>query len=202
MLLTLVDKFSAPITAVAGKTKQAERQFKNTQNAVNNFAKGANNKFLGLVGTVGKLGAVVGTLGGVLTIGGIVSASQKWLEMGQAQVEAETKLEAILKNVTSIQAVSAEHYKTVRKELSAYASELQNLGVVGDEVTLAGMQQLATFQLNGEQIKMLSGGMLDLLVQQKGMNATQQDAVGIANMIGKAMTGQVTAMSRVGITMT
>lgn len=34
------------------------------------------------------------------------------------------------------------------------------------------------------------------------MNATQQDAVGIANMIGKAMTGQVTAMSRVGITMT
>lgn len=189
MLLTLVDKFSAPITAVAGKTKQAERQFKNTQNAVNNFAKGANNKFLGLVGTVGKLGAVVGTLGGVLTIGGIVSASQKWLEMGQAQVEAETKLEAILKNVTSIQAVSAEHYKTVRKELSAYASELQNLGVVGDEVTLAGMQQLATFQLNGEQIKMLSGGMLDLLVQQKGMNATQQDAVGIANMIGKAMTG-------------
>lgn len=202
MLLTLVDKFSVPITAVAGKTKQAERQFKNTQNAVNNFAKGANNKFLGLVGTVGKLGAVVGTLGGVLTIGGIVSASQKWLEMGQAQVEAETKLEAILKNVTSIQAVSAEHYKTVRKELSAYASELQNLGVVGDEVTLAGMQQLATFQLNGEQIKMLSGGMLDLLVQQKGMNATQQDAVGIANMIGKAMTGQVTAMSRVGITMT
>ena len=53
------------------------------------------------------------------------------------------------------------------------------IGVVGDEVTLAGMQQLATFQLNGEQIKMLSGGMLDLLVQQKGMNATQQDAVGI-----------------------
>lgn len=202
MLLTLVDKFSAPIAAVTGKTKKAERQFKNTQNAVNNFAKGANNKFLGLVGTVGKLGAIAGTLGGVLTIGGIVAASQKWLDLAKDQVEAETKLEAVLKNVTSIQAMGGDYYKQVKNDLVGYAGELQKVGVVGDEVTLSGMQQLATFQLNGEQIKTLSGGMLDLLVQQKGMNATQQDAVGIANMIGKAMTGQVTAMSRVGITMT
>lgn len=28
------------------------------------------------------------------------------------------------------------------------ASELQQIGVIGDEVTLAGMQQLATFQLS------------------------------------------------------
>ena len=201
MLLTLVDKFSAPISAVTAKTGKAERQFKNTQNAVNNFAKGANNKFLGLVGTVGKLGAIAGTLGGVLTIGGIVAASQKWLDLAKDQVEAETKLEAVLKNVTSIQAMGGD-YKQVKNDLVGYAGELQKVGVVGDEVTLSGMQQLATFQLNGEQIKTLSGGMLDLLVQQKGMNATQQDAVGIANMIGKAMTGQVTAMSRVGITMT
>lgn len=202
VLLTLVDKFSAPITAVTTKTGKAERQFKNTQNAVNNFAKGANNKFLGLVGTVGKLGAIAGTLGGVLTIGGIVAASQKWLELAKDQVEAETKLEAVLKNVASIQAMGGDYYKQVKNDLVGYAGELQKVGVVGDEVTLSGMQQLATFQLNGEQIKTLSGGMLDLLVQQKGMNATQQDAVGIANMIGKAMTGQVTAMSRVGITMT
>lgn len=202
MLLTLVDKFSAPISAVTAKTGKAERQFKNTQNAVNNFAKGANNKFLGLVGTVGKLGAIAGTLGGVLTIGGIVAASQKWLDLAKDQVEAETKLEAVLKNVTSIQAMGGDYYKQVKNDLVGYAGELQKVGVVGDEVTLSGMQQLATFQLNGEQIKTLSGGMLDLLVQQKGMNATQQDAVGIANMIGKAMTGQVTAMSRVGITMT
>ena len=202
VLLTLVDKFSAPITAVTTKTGKAERQFKNTQNAVNNFAKGANNKFLGLVGTVGKLGAIAGTLGGVLTIGGIVAASQKWLELAKDQVEAETKLEAVLKNVASIQVMGGDYYKQVKNDLVGYAGELQKVGVVGDEVTLSGMQQLATFQLNGEQIKTLSGGMLDLLVQQKGMNATQQDAVGIANMIGKAMTGQVTAMSRVGITMT
>lgn len=167
MLLTLVDKFSAPISAVTAKTGKAERQFKNTQNAVNNFAKGANNKFLGLVGTVGKLGAIAGTLGGVLTIGGIVAASQKWLDLAKDQVEAETKLEAVLKNVTSIQAMGGDYYKQVKNDLVGYAGELQKVGVVGDEVTLSGMQQLATFQLNGEQIKTLSGECLICLYSKK-----------------------------------
>ena len=51
------------------------------------------------------------------------------------------------------------------------------------------------------KISMLSDGMADLLVQQKGLNATGEDAVGIANMIGKAMGGNASALSRVGITM-
>lgn len=202
VLLTLVDKFSAPINKVTDRTKQAERQFKNTQNSVNNFAKSANNRFLGLVGTVGKLGVALGTLGGVLTLSGFLSASEKWLEMGAAQLEAETKLEAALKNVVSIQAVSADHYKTVRKELSAYSGELQNLGVVGDEVTLAGMQQLAAFQLNGDEIKQLSAGMLDMLVKYKGLNGTQQDAVTIANAMGKAMQGQTRGLMTYGVILT
>ncbi len=43
--------------------------------------------------------------------------------------------------------------------------------------------------------------MNNLLVQQKGLSATGQDAVGIANMIGKALQGNVTALTKVGITM-
>ena len=46
------------------------------------------------------------------------------------------------------------------------ASELQQIGVIGDEVTLAGMQQLATFQLSEKEIATLAGGMTDLLAQQ------------------------------------
>lgn len=199
VLLSLVDKFSTPMTKVTGKTKDAERQFKNTQNTMNNFAKGANKRFLGLVGTLGKLGAVAGTLGGLLTIGGIISASEKWRSLAKDQVQIETKLEAVLKNVQSIQAVGGNHYKTVKKELVDYAGALQNLGVVGGDVTLAGMQQLATFQLNGEQIKMLSDGMLDLVVKEKGLNATQQDAIGIAKAIGSVASGQAGALNSLGI---
>ncbi|ABR48579.1 hypothetical protein Amet_2425 [Alkaliphilus metalliredigens QYMF] len=44
--------------------------------------------------------------------------------------------------------------------------------------------------------------MNDLLAQQKGLNATQQDSVNIGNMIGKVMNGQVGALSRAGINFT
>ena len=42
--------------------------------------------------------------------------------------------------------------------------------------------------------------MNDLLAQQKGLNATQEDARSVANLMGKAMTGQTSALRRVGIT--
>ena len=108
----------------------------------------------------------------------------------------------MLQNVKSIQSLGPEYYKQAAEELKGVASGIQNVGVIGDEVTLAGMQQLATFQLSNKEISTLSKGMTDLLAQQKGLNASQQDAVTIGNMIGKAMQGQMGALSRVGITFT
>ena len=64
------------------------------------------------------------------------------------------------------------------------------------------MAQLGTFQMNDDQIKAVSASMLDLLAKTKGYNATQEDAINVANMIGKAFTGNAGALSRVGITMT
>lgn len=123
-------------------------------------------------------------------------------ELAKAQIEAETKLEAVLGNVASIQARGAGAAAQAKEQLMGVASELQQIGVIGDEVTLAGMQQLATFQLSEKEIATLAGGMTDLLAQQKGLNASQEDAVAIGNMIGKVMQGQTSALSRVGITFT
>ena len=123
-------------------------------------------------------------------------------ELAKAQIEAETKLEAVLGNVASIQARGAGAAAQAKEKLMGVASELQQIGVIGDEVTLAGMQQLATFQLSEKEITTLAGGMTDLLAQQKGLNASQEDAVAIGNMIGKVMQGQTSALSRVGITFT
>lgn len=123
-------------------------------------------------------------------------------DLAKAQIEAETKLEAVLGNVASIQARGAGAAAQAKEKLMGVASELQQIGVIGDEVTLAGMQQLATFQLSEKEIATLAGGMTDLLAQQKGLNASQEDAVAIGNMIGKVMQGQTSALSRVGITFT
>ena len=202
VLLTLKDKFTKPLKGTTAEVKKQQKQIKAASNVINGWAKNANSKFKSVCGTVGKVGAAFLTLGGAISVAGIKAWSEEAMTAAQAQVEAETKLEAVLGNVKSIAEGGTGAIQAAKKNLMGVASELQKVGVIGDEVTLVGMQQLATFQLSDAAIATLSTGMTDLLAQQKGLNASQSDAVGVANMIGKAMTGQVTALSRVGITMT
>ena len=85
------------------------------------------------------------------------------------------------------------------KSIVDLTSSLQGLGVVGDEVTIAGAQQLATYRLQEDSIKQLLPTMQDLLVKQKGLNGTGQDMEGIANVFAKAMNGQSMILKRNGI---
>lgn len=59
---------------------------------------------------------------------------------------------------------------------------------------------MATFLQNKRSLDVLIPAMNNLLAQQNGLNATNQDAVSIGNMMGKAMQGQVETLQRVGIT--
>ena len=201
VLLTLVDKFSQPLRKMTAETKKTTRQIKNATNMVNSFAGGANQKFLSLADSVAKFGAGLAAIGTGLAIAGIKSFAEESIEKANAQIAAETKLVTILGNVKDIQVQGAGAAEKAAKSLQNYASQLQTVGVIGDEVTIAGMAQLGTFQMTEEQIKKVSGGMLDLLVNQKGLNATQEDAVNVANMIGKVMMGNVGALQRVGISL-
>lgn len=128
--------------------------------------------------------------------------AQECVTAAKAQIEAETKLETVLKNVESIQIRGPNAAAEAANNLKKVASEIQKTGVIGDEVLLSGMQQLATFQLDDKTISTLSTGMADLLAQQKGLKASQGDAVSVANMIGKVMSGSTSALSRIGITFT
>ena len=82
------------------------------------------------------------------------------------------------------------------------ASAQQEIGVIGDEVQLSGAQQVATFLNERGSIETLLPAMNNLLAQQKGLNASTGDAVSVANLMGKAMQGQTSALTRVGITFT
>lgn len=107
---------------------------------------------------------------------------------------SNAKLEAIFKS-------TGKATQSQIDDLKQYATALEGVGVVDDDVTKTGMAQLATFNLTSDSIKTLSSSMLDLIVNQKGVNATQEDAMGMANLIGKVMTGQTSALSRYGITL-
>lgn len=113
----------------------------------------------------------------------------------QVQLVAETQLETVMRQRMS---ATTEEIQSI-KDL---ASAQQELGVIGDEVQLSGAQQIATFVSQKSSLESLIPAMNNLLAQQKGLNATNQDAVGIGNMMGKAMQGQVDVLQRVGITFT
>ena len=198
VLMSLVDNFSAPMQKVSGKMSDAEKQAKRTANAIQGFGKKMNSMAV----SAAKFGAGLAAAGYAMAVAGIKQLADQSVEAAKVQLMAETQLEATLKNVTAITERGAGAVEKAAAGLKAYAGELQNAGVIGDEVTLSGMSQLAMYQMTDDQIKQLSGGMLDLLAKQKGLNATQEDAVSIANAIGKAYSGNVNALSRVGIKLT
>ena len=109
------------------------------------------------------------------------------------QEVAETKLATVMQQ--RMGATDAEIQSI--KEL---ASAQQELGVIGDEVQLSGAQQIATFLNEKASLETLLPAMNNLLAQQKGLNATTQDAVTVGNLMGKVMQGQTSALTRVGIT--
>lgn len=108
------------------------------------------------------------------------------------QQQAETQLETVMRQRMSATDEMVQGIKDL-------CSEQQRLGVIGDEVQLAGAQQLATFVTTESALRTLIPAMNNLGAQQKGLNATGSDMVAIANLMGKAMQGQVTALRRVGI---
>lgn len=127
--------------------------------------------------------------------GAMVVAGKKLLDLNRTQEEAETKLTEIYKSRLGVDAKRA-------KQTMKVASALQKEGVIGDEITLSGAQQIATFTKQADTVDKLLPAMDNLLVQQKGYSATAEDAKNIANLFGKAMMGQTGALKRVGITFT
>lgn len=113
----------------------------------------------------------------------------------EKQEEAELKLETVMKERMNASDADVQSIKDL-------ASAQQEIGVIGDEVQLAGAQQVATFLKQKSSIEQLLPAMNNLLVQREGLNVTSEDAVNIGNLVGKVMQGQVGALKRVGISFT
>ena len=135
--------------------------------------------------TLGKLAI------GYFSISGLVSQYNKAVEASNYQIEQEAKLYNTLR---------AQNFRDDQiKSIIDMTGELQKLGVVGDEVTIAGAQRLATFRMQESSIKKLLPVMQDMLVKEKGLNGTGQDMEGIASIFAKAMNGQTMVLKRNGI---
>lgn len=125
----------------------------------------------------------------------LMGAMRGLVDAYAVQETAERKLETVMRQRMNATAGEIQSIKDL-------ASAQQGIGVIGDEVQLSGAQQMATFLNQKQSIDVLLPAMNNLLAQQKGLNATTSDAVSVANLMGKAMQGQTSALTRVGITFT
>ncbi len=143
-------------------------------------------KFAGLAAKLG------GIFAAVFAVGKIAQWGKASVEAYKVQNEAEIKLATVIKQRMGL---GQDAVDSLMKQAAAY----QEIGVIGDEVQLSGLQQLATFVRQKESLDAMLPAMNNLLAQQKGNNATAMDAVNIANMMGKVLDGQVASLRRVGV---
>lgn len=157
-----------------------------------NEIKGSKSMFSSLQSMAGS------TLGkmaiGYFSVTGVIGQYRKAIEESNFAIEQQTKLYATLRGQ------SFEDSQI--QNIIDYTSVLQEVGVVSDDVTMAGVQQLATYNLTEESLKTLIPAMQDVLVQQKGLKGTGQDAVGVANLLAKGLLGQTGILQKAGITLT
>lgn len=201
ILLSLKDQFTPKLKGTTKEIRAQQKQINAATKTITNWGKNANNVFKRVMSTAGRAAGVLATLGGAISVAGVVNFANEAIEGFNAAEEAETKLEAVLGNVPSIISQGADAARRAKDELVALTDQMEENGVVAGDVSVAGLQQLATFQLSQKTLEKLAPGMADLIAQQKGLNATQSDAVSIGNMIGKVMSGQTSALSRAGIIM-
>ena len=202
ILMKLTDQFTKPMLKATNATKAQTKAVQAAQQRTVSFVNKANTGFLRMVKGIGRAALAITGLTGAFSLIGLKRFASEAMELANAQVEAETKLENALKNVDAIAAGGTKSIKAAKKELLDVASQIQKIGVIGDEVTIAGMQQLATYGLTEKEIAKLAPGLADMLAQQKGLNASQEDAVAYAKALGRAMNGSTAALSRYGVIMT
>ncbi|MBQ9428619.1 MAG: hypothetical protein IJU41_03635 [Clostridia bacterium] len=143
----------------------------------------------GLKTTFGKLGAAIAA---AFSVKAIISFTKAAREAYKVQMEQEIKLATIMRQRTG--ATNEE----IQSLLDLTSAE-QQLGIVGDEVQIAGLQQLATFTKTTGALKALLPAMNNLLAQQNGFEISTGSAVNVANLMGKVLQGQTGALTRVGI---
>lgn len=196
-----VDKNSAQyrelereIVKTTSQLKQAEAELKRFGSIGKQQVLAVGQAFQTAGGKIKSAGRTITTTMSVYGVAGIYAGS-RLIEMSEKQAQAEQKLTEIYKSRMGVN-------KQAVKSTLELASAQQKAGVVGDEVQIAAAQQLATYAKYPSTVNTMLPALNDLLVQQKGLNGTQEDAVGLANLFGKAMMGQTGALKRAGISFT
>lgn len=180
----LMVRAGADFSAITTQANKAKTSMTGMQTSVSKSC----SKMTSSVRSMGKVFAAIGV---TLSAAAITAFAKDAKAAYESQAEAEAKLAQVMRN--TIGASQAE-IQSIKDLVSAQ----QALGVVGDEVQLAGAQELATYVSMTSTLQKLIPVMNDMVAQQYGYSATAENATNIATMLGKVLSGQTSGLSRYG----
>lgn len=208
-----VDSAMRKISSTAGEvTSNIKSNFSAVWNALPEGARNAATKagsalHSGLSKASGFTSKAVSGIGnaakGMATVvsGAATAAAAYLVNFGRQSVDAALKAGEV---TAKFQQVAKNNNWTdeEQKSLLSLNKTLGQTGVISGGTLKAAQAQLGTFALTADQVKTLTPALADMIANNKGYNATAQDGVQIANLLGKVMTGSATALSKYGVTMT
>lgn len=187
VLLSLKDQFTTPLQKATKSVKNMDRQLEKAGNQIKAFG----NRVKAGMKSVAKW-AAIGF--GALTAAAGVFIKQS-IDAAKDKLKADKLLETNLMKQANFK---KEHIQMLKDEASA----LQDVGVVGDDVAVAGAGQLAIYKLKAEQIKTILPIIDDMVAKEKGFNGTQEDAIAMADVFGKAVEGKTKGLVKYGVSLT
>ena len=187
VLLSLKDQFTTPLQKATKSVKNMDRQLEKAGNQIKAFG----NRVKSGMKSVAKW-AAIGF--GALTAAAGVFIKQS-IDAAKDKLKADKLLETNLMKQANFK---KEHIQMLKDEASA----LQDVGVVGDDVAVAGAGQLAIYKLKAEQIKTILPIIDDMVAKEKGFNGTQEDAIAMADVFGKAVEGKTKGLVKYGVSLT
>jgi len=173
----LMVRAGADFSAITKQAKKASSSMKSMSTSIS--------------ASTGAIKKAMGAIGAAVSIAAIVAAAKDAKEAYDKQAEAEAKLGQVMRNTMN---ASSDEVKSIKDLCSAQ----QELGVIEEEVQMAGAQELATYLEKTDTLKKLIPVMNDMTAQQYGYSASAENAANIATMLGKVMDGQTGALSRYG----
>lgn len=187
VLLSLKDQFTKPLQNATKNTKAMDKHLQKASNKVKAFGNATKEAM--------KKAAKYTAIGfGALTAATGVFLKQS-IDAAKEKLKADKLLEANLKRTNNY---SIDRINSLKDEAGA----LQDLGVIGDDVIVAGAGQLAMYKLSHDQIKKTMPILSDMIAKEKGFNATQEDSIAMADAIGKALDGKTKGLLKYGVQLT
>ena len=123
---------------------------------------------------------------------------KKIVDFAVASVKAYNDTQTAIMKLTTLTKQSVGATDLQIKALVEQASALQKVGVVSDDAVLSLQGQLATFDLQTESIGKLVPALLDVVVAEKGVNASTDEMISYANAFGLALQGNYKALTQRG----